>query len=308
MVKEVVTMEERYSRVGILDAVSVEPKNGVSVVAGALLYDTMTQSKLIQLKLQNNSTHTLTGVLVKCVLYGENSENILGETFYQYEGLHVASGEAFGEQTPIVIQTQDVQSFDVVIVNETFEDVAEDVIEPESEQANRQIMQNDSEAAFIRMDVEPSETTQMIDNALKKKFSPKWLIAGAVLIGVLLFAALGINSEPFIGLWTSSSVSTDFEALADGDTLPFEGIDFTLKRNGDFLIEIDGEDETIEGKWKKTTEKLDGSDIAVYELTYDGVTLGKFLYSPSYIENGSREESGTIILGMNGMWIYFEKI
>lgn len=302
-------MEERYSRVGILDAVSVEPKNGVSVVAGALLYDTMTQSKLIQLKLQNNSTHTLTGVLVKCVLYGENSENILGETFYQYEGLHVASGEAFGEQTPIVIQTQDVQSFDVVIVNETFEDVAEDVIEPESEQANRQIMQNDSEAAFIRMDVEPSETTQMIDNAPKKKFSPKWLIAGAVLIGALLIAVFGFGaSEPFIGLWTSSTVSNDFEALADGDTLPFEGIDFTLKRNGDFLIEIDGEDETIEGKWKKTTEKIDGSNIAVYELKYDGVTLGKFFYSPSYIENGSREESGTIVLNMNGMWILFEKI
>ena len=302
-------MEERYSRVGILDAVSVEPKNGVSVVAGALLYDTMTQSKLIQLKLQNNSTHTLTGVLVKCVLYGENSENILGETFYQYEGLHVASGEAFGEQTPIVIQTQDVQSFDVVIVNETFEDVAEDVIEPESEQANRQIMQNDSEAAFIRMDVEPSETTQMIDNAPKKKFSPKWLIAGAVLIGALLIAVFGFGaSEPFISLWTSSTVSNDFEALADGDTLPFEGIDFTIKRNGDFLIEIDGEDETIEGKWKKTTEKIDGSNIAVYELKYDGVTLGKFFYSPSYIENGSREESGTIVLNMNGMWILFEKI
>ena len=301
-------MKERYSREGVLDALSVEPKNNVAVVAGALLYDTMTQSKLIQLKFENNGTQTLTGVLVKCVLYGENCENVLGETFYQYEGLRVASGEAFGEQTPIAIQTQGVQSFDVVIVNANFEDVAKAVIGPESEQANREIAQDDSESAFVRMDVEPSGTTQMIDNAPKKKCKAKWLIAGVVLVGVLLFAALGINSEPFIGLWTSSSVSTDFEALADGDTLPFEGIDFTLKRNGDFLIEIDGEDETIEGKWKKTTEKLDGSDIAVYELTYDGVTLGKFLYSPSYIENGSREESGTIILGMNGMWIYFEKI
>ena len=302
-------MEERYSRVGILDAVSVEPKNGVSVVAGALLYDTMTQSKLIQLKLQNNSTHTLTGVLVKCVLYGENRETVLGETFYQYEGLHVASGEAFGEQTPIVIQTQGVQSFDVVIVNETFEDVAEEVIEPESEQANRQIMQNDSESACVRMDAEPSGTTQMMDNAPKKKVSLKWLIAGIVLIGALLIAVFGSGaSEPFIGLWTSSTVSNDFEALTDGDTLPFEGIDFTIKRNGDFLIEIDGEDETIEGKWKKTTEKIDGSNIAVYELKYDGVTFGKFLYSPSYIENGSREESGTIFLNMNGMWILFEKL
>ena len=301
-------MDNRYEKIYALPAEATGGNNDVYVVAGALLYDTMTQSKLIQLKLENNGTQTLTGVLVKCVLYGENRENVLGETFYQYEGLHIASGEAFGEQTPIAIQTQGVQSFDVVIVNANFEDVAKAVIGPESEQANREIAQDDSESAFVRMDVEPSGTTQMIDNAPKKKCKAKWLIAGVVLVGVLLFAALGINSEPFIGLWTSSSVSTDFEALADGDTLSFEGIDFTLKRNGDFLIEIDGEDETIEGKWKKTTEKLDGSDIAVYELTYDGVTLGKFLYSPSYIENGSREESGTIILGMNGMWIYFEKI
>ena len=302
-------MKERYSRVGVLDALSVEPKNNVSVVAGALLYDTMTQSKLIQLKFQNNSGQTLTGVLVKCVLYGENSENILGETFYQYEGLHVASGEAFGEQTPIAIQTQEAQAFDVVIVNTTFEETIEDVTLSESEQVAGQIAQDDSEAAFIRMDAEPSETTKTMDNAPKKKFSPKWLIAGAVLIGALLIAVFGSGaSEPFIGLWTSSTVSNDFEALAEGDTLPFEGIDFTIKRNGDFLIEIDGEDETIEGKWKKTTEKIDGSNIAVYELKYDRVTLGKFLYSQSYIENGSRVESGTIILVMNGMWVSFEKI
>ena len=301
-------MEERYSRVGVLDALSVEPKNNVAVVAGALLYDTMTQSTLIQLKLENNGTQTLTGVLVKCVLYGENRENILGETFYQYEGIHVASGEAFGEQTPIAIQVQDAQSFDVVIVNASLEDIAEEVTGPESEQANRQIVQDDFESAFVRMDVEPSGTTQMLDNAPKKKFSPKWLIAGVVLVGVLLFTVFGVHREPFIGTWTSSTVSTDFEALADGDTLPFEGIDFTLKRNGDFFIEIDGEDETIEGKWKKTTEKPDGNDFAVYELKYDGYTLGKFLYSPSYIENGSRVESGTIILVMNGMWVSFEKI
>ena len=302
-------MDNLYEKIYALPAEESGDNKDVSIVAGVLIYDQVTQSKLIQLKLQNNSTHTLTGVLVKCVLYVENRENVLGETFYQYEGLHVASGEAFGEQTPIVIQTQDVQSFDVVIVNATFEDIAEAVIEPESEQANRQIVQNDSESAFVRMDAEPSGTTQMMDNAPKKKFSLKWLIAGAVLISALLIAVFGSGaSEPFIGLWTSSTVSNDFEALADGDTLPFEGIDFTIKRNGDFLIEIDGEDETIEGKWKKTTEKIDGSNIAVYELKYDRVTLGKFLYSPSYIENGSRVESGTIILVMNGMWVSFEKI
>ena len=138
----------------------------------------MTQSKLIQLKFQNNSGQTLTCVLVKCVLYGENRENVLGETFYQYEGLHIASGEAFGEQIPIAIQTQGVQSFDVVIMNASLENIAEEVTGPKSEQANREIVQDDSESDFVRMDVEPSGTTQMLDNAPKKKFSPKWLIAG----------------------------------------------------------------------------------------------------------------------------------
>lgn len=299
-------MDNRYEKIYALPAEATGGNNDVYVVAGALLYDTMTQSKLIQLKLENNGTQTLTGVLVKCVLYGENRENVLGETFYQYEGLHIASGEAFGEQTPIAIQTQGVQSFDVVIVNVTFEDRV--IAQEEMPLLDAQDLQKIDDAVNVSKHSIPQVATSVNEKSQKKKFSPKWLIAGVVLVGVLLFAALGINSEPFIGLWTSSSVSTDFEALADGDTLSFEGIDFTLKRNGDFLIEIDGEDETIEGKWKKTTEKLDGSDIAVYELTYDGVTLGKFLYSPSYIENGSREESGTIILGMNGMWIYFEKI
>lgn len=80
-------MDNRYEKIYALPAEESDDNNDVSVVAGALLYDKVTQSTLIQLKLQNNSTHTLTGVLVKCVLYGETRETVLGETFYQYEGL-----------------------------------------------------------------------------------------------------------------------------------------------------------------------------------------------------------------------------
>lgn len=76
-------MDNRYEKICVLPTEESGGNNDVSVVAGALLYDKVTQSKLIQLKLQNNSTHMLTGVLVKCVLYGENRENVLGETFYQ---------------------------------------------------------------------------------------------------------------------------------------------------------------------------------------------------------------------------------
>ena len=80
-------MDNRYEKIYALPAEESDDNNDVSVVAGALLYDKVTQSMLIQLKLENNGTQTLTGVLVKCVLYGENRENVLGETFYQYEGL-----------------------------------------------------------------------------------------------------------------------------------------------------------------------------------------------------------------------------
>ena len=133
-------MDNRYEKIYALPAEATDGNNDVSVVAGALLYDKVTQSTLIQLKLENNGTQTLTCVLVKCVLYGENRENVLGETFYQYEGLHIASGEAFGEQIPIAIQTQGVQSFDVVIMNASLENIAEEVTGPKSEQANREIV------------------------------------------------------------------------------------------------------------------------------------------------------------------------
>ena len=250
--------------------------NDVSIVAGALLYDTMTQSKLIQLKLQNNSGQTLTGVLVTCVLYGENSENILGETFYQYEGLHIASGEAFGEQTPIVIQTQDVQSFDVVIVNATFEDIAEAVIEPESEQANRQIVQNDSELAFVRMDAEPPGTTQMMDNAPKKKFSLKWLIAGAVLIGALLTAVFGSGfGDSIVGHWY---ISDDIS-----------GVELHIKGNGEFVLGEKGEEPIGEGTWERyegSLEKFDYKSLLYYTIYLkdigNSVPVGMLAYNESH--------------------------
>ena len=265
-------MDNRYEKICVLPTEESGSNNDVSIAAGALLYDTMTQSKLIQLKLQNNSTHTLTGVLVKCVLYGENRETVLGETFYQYEGLHVASGEAFGEQTPIVIQTQDVQSFDVVIVNETFEDVAEEVIEPESEQANRQIMQNDSESAFVRMDAEPSGTTQMMDNAPKKKFSLKWLIAGAVLVGALLFAVLGSGfGDPAVGYWKIGDIYNNMQ-----------GMELHIKGSGRYTLGMKGEDPIAEGKWErnKVADKKSDEETMQYYTYYseEGYRLGMFAH------------------------------
>ena len=269
-------MDNRYEKIYALPAEESGDNNDVSIVAGVLLYDQVTQSKLIQLKLQNNSTHTLTGVLVKCVFYGENRETVLGETFYQYEGLHVASGEAFGEQTPIVIQTQGVQSFDVVIVNETFEDVAEEVIEPESEQANRQIMQNDSESACVRMDAEPSGTTQMMDNAPKKKFSLKWLIAGAVLVGALLIAVLGSGfGDPIVGHWY---ISDDIS-----------GVELHIKGNGEFVLGEKGEEPIGEGTWERyegSLEEFDDKSLLYYTIYLkdigNSVPVGMLAYNESH--------------------------
>ena len=269
-------MDNRYEKIYALPAEATGGNNDVYVVAGALLYDTMTQSKLIQLKLENNGTQTLTGVLVKCVLYGENCENVLGETFYQYEGLRVASGEAFGEQTPIAIQTQGVKSFDVVIVNANFEDVAKAVIGPESEQANREIAQDDSESAFVRMDVEPSRITQMLDNAPKKKFSLKWLIAGAVLISALLIAVFGSGfGDPIVGHWY---ISDDIS-----------GVELHIKGNGEFVLGEKGEEPIGEGTWERyegSLEEFDDKSLLYYTIYLkdigNSVPVGMLAYNESH--------------------------
>ena len=269
-------MDNRYEKIYALPAEATGGNNDVYVVAGALLYDTMTQSKLIQLKLENNGTQTLTGVLVKCVLYGENCENVLGETFYQYEGLRVASGEAFGEQTPIAIQTQGVKSFDVVIVSANFEDVAKAVIGPESEQANREIAQDDSESAFVRMDVEPSRITQMLDNAPKKKFSLKWLIAGAVLISALLIAVFGSGfGDPIVGHWY---ISDDIS-----------GVELHIKGNGEFVLGEKGEEPIGEGTWERyegSLEEFDDKSLLYYTIYLkdigNSVPVGMLAYNESH--------------------------
>ena len=237
-------MDNRYEKIYALPAEATGGNNDVYVVAGALLYDTMTQSKLIQLKLENNGTQTLTGVLVKCVLYGENRENVLGETFYQYEGLRVPSGEAFGEQTPIAIQTQEAQAFD--------------------------------ESAFVRMDVEPSRITQMLDNAPKKKFSLKWLIAGAVLISALLIAVFGSGfGDPIVGHWY---ISDDIS-----------GVELHIKGNGEFVLGEKGEEPIGEGTWERyegSLEEFDDKSLLYYTIYLkdigNSVPVGMLAYNESH--------------------------
>lgn len=269
-------MDNRYEKIYALPAEATDGNNDVSVVAGALLYDKVTQSTLIQLKLENNGTQTLTGVLVKCVLYGENREIVLGETFYQYEGLHIASGEAFGEQTPIAIQAQDAQAFDVVIVNVGLEDIAEAVTGPESEQANREIAQDNSESAFVRMDAEPSGTTQMMDNVPKKKFSLKWLIAGAVLVGALLIAVLGSGfGDPIVDHWY---ISDDIS-----------GVELHIKGNGEFVLGEKGEEPIGEGTWERyegSLEEFDDKSLLYYTIYLkdigNSVPVGMLAYNESH--------------------------
>lgn len=298
-------MEERYSRVGILDAVSVEPKNGVSVVAGALLYDTITQSKLIQLKLQNNSTHTLTGVLVKCVLYGENSENVLGETFYQYEGLHVASGEAFGEQTPIVIQTQGVQSFDVTIVNVSLEEA----VVLNKEELSSLAVQTSEKVSDINF-VGDNQTIQVVEQlnkkSGKKKLSKKGIIAGVILLGVLWFAFRSFTAEPVVGHWDSNYICNNVQEYFDYDMTEFEDFDLSIKRNGNYSLEIAGQGfmvYAVEGTWERldsTTEEFNRTDkeYTVSYALYDnnGDLMGKLAYTDS---DSQVVDTNTIVLQLS---------
>ena len=263
-------MDNRYEKIYALPAEATGGNNDVYVVAGALLYDTMTQSKLIQLKLENNGTQTLTGVLVKCVLYGENRENVLGETFYQYEGLHIASGEAFGEQTPIAIQTQGVQSFDVVIVNVTFEDRV--IAQEEMPLLDAQDLQKIDDAVNVSKHSIPQVATSVNEKSQKKKFSPKWLIAGAVLVGALLIAVFGSGfGDPAVGRWKIGDIYTNMQ-----------GMELHIKGSGRYTLGMKGEEPIAEGKWERNKVADENSDEETMQYyTYyseEGYRLGMFAH------------------------------
>ena len=263
-------MDNRYEKIYALPAEATGGNNDVYVVAGALLYDTMTQSKLIQLKFENNGTQTLTGVLVKCVLYGENCENVLGETFYQYEGLRVASGEAFGEQTPIAIQTQGVQSFDVVIVNVTFEDRV--IAQEEMPLLDAQDLQKIDDAVNVSKHSIPQVATSVNEKSQKKKFSPKWLIAGAVLVGALLIAVFGSGfGDPAVGRWKIGDIYTNMQ-----------GMELHIKGSGRYTLGMKGEEPIAEGKWERNKVADENSDEETMQYyTYyseEGYRLGMFAH------------------------------
>ena len=263
-------MDNRYEKIYALPAEASGGNNDVYVVAGTLLYDTMTQSKLIQLKLENNGTQTLTGVVVKYVLYGENRENVLGETFYQYEGLHIASGEAFGEQTPIAIQTQGVQSFDVVIVNATFEDRV--IAQEEMPLLDAQDLQKIDDAVNVSEHSIPQVATSVNEKSQKKKFSPKWLIAGAVLVGALLIAVFGSGfGDPAVGRWKIGDIYTNMQ-----------GMELHIKGSGRYTLGMKGEEPIAEGKWERNKVADENSDKETMQYyTYyseEGYRLGMFAH------------------------------
>lgn len=249
-------MEKRYEKICALSTNGNDGNHDVSVVSGALLYDTMTQSKLIQLKLQNNGVQTLTGVLVKCVFYGEARENVLGETFYQYEGIHVASGEAFGEQTPIAIQAQNAQAFDVVIVNVSLEEQV--FTQEEMPALDAQNLQKTNEALAVSEHSTSQVAVSVNEKSPKKKFSRKWLIVGGILIGALLFAVFG------------------FSAADSEDHNQKNGLEHHTKELGksEVKVELCGPNDSFEGAWNvrvngscilKLAYFEEGTDLSWYE-------------------------------------------
>ena len=249
-------MENRYEKIYVLSVEETGGNSNAAVIAGALLYDQVTQSKLIQLELRNNGTQTLTGVLVKCVLYGESRENVIGETFYQYEGLHVASGEVFGEQTPIVVQTQGVQSFKVTIVNTTFEERV--AAQEEMPTLDAQDLQKMDDTVAVSEHSMPQVATSVNEKSPKKKFSRKWLIVGGILIGALLFAVFG------------------FSAADSEDHNQKNGLEHHNKELGksEVKVELCGPNDSFEGAWNvrvndscvlKLAYFEEGTDLSWYE-------------------------------------------
>ena len=126
------------------------------------------------------------------------------------------------------------------------------------------------------MDVEPSRITQMLDNAPKKKFSLKWLIAGAVLISALLIAVFGSGfGDPIVGHWY---ISDDIS-----------GVELHIKGNGEFVLGEKGEEPIGEGTWERyegSLEEFDDKSLLYYTIYLkdigNSVPVGMLAYNESH--------------------------
>lgn len=104
-------MAERFSRLFQLDEEIFSSGSPVLIAAGVLLKDSVTDSIVVQLKLQNISLQSIVAAKVKLLAYDVAGKEIPGIDEYQYLDLNVRTGECWGGDKAIILPETETRSF-----------------------------------------------------------------------------------------------------------------------------------------------------------------------------------------------------
>lgn len=115
-------MGERFSRLFMLDEETYAIESPVLIAAGVLLKDSVTDSIVVQLKLQNLSAQTVVAAKVKLCAYDVAGSKIPGVDDYQYLDLNTHTGECWGDDKAIILPEAETRSFSIEKISVLFTD------------------------------------------------------------------------------------------------------------------------------------------------------------------------------------------
>lgn len=113
-------MAERFLRLSTLDGETYSSGSPVLIAAGALLKDSVTDSIIAQLKLQNLSTQPVAAAKIKIRAYDIAGKEIPGVNEYQYLDLNARTGECWGSDKAIIMPDAGTRSFSVEQISVLF--------------------------------------------------------------------------------------------------------------------------------------------------------------------------------------------
>ena len=113
-------MAERYSRIFTLPPNLYADDAPVIIVAGVLLKDSQTGSRLAQLKIQNIDKRTITYMKLHFMLM-DASGRIIKDHYHIFDKMSMAENDFYGTRTPVVLPVPSVCSYTISILEIEFD-------------------------------------------------------------------------------------------------------------------------------------------------------------------------------------------
>lgn len=111
-------MSERYKTIHRIQKEFIGSDCPVSLLAHAILLDTLENKKLVQLKLCNCSNKVVRSVKVSIKAFDQNRTPIEEIDTYEFSSLNVAPGSIFGSQSPIYFSRIEVIAYIEILIRE----------------------------------------------------------------------------------------------------------------------------------------------------------------------------------------------